>query len=704
MTKQVFKIELGGRELSLEIRDLTEQANGAAFVRYGDTVILATAVMAPNSREDQDFFPLTVDYEERFYAGGKIKGPRYIKRENRPSDEAIVTARLIDRTIRPRFPQYLTNEVQVVLTCLSWDAENDPATLGVIGASVALSLSDIPWSGPAAAVRVGRLEGKFVLNPTYEQRQKSDLNFVFAATKSKDGIILNMIDGDSDEVEEEVIIGAYEFAYPELKRICDFEQEIANKIGKEKLVISKPADDEALIIEIRNILGSRLEEALFEKGKTERVVKMESLKRELIKTLAEKYPEALEKTKFANKFWEREMERIIHEKAINEGKRSDGRTIDELRQLYVEVGILPRTHGTGLFCRGETKALSILTLGAPGDQQTIEGMEITGKKRFMHHYNFPPYSNGEVKPMRGPGRRDIGHGMLAEKALLPLIPSVEDFPYTIRVVTEILSSNGSTSMASVTASSLALMDAGVPIKAPAAGISLGLMSDGKGNYKILTDIQGPEDHSGDMDFKVAGTRRGITAVQMDVKVDGISEQILKEALAQGKKVRYQILDAMEKVIPAPRPQLSPYAPRIITIKIDPNKIREVVGPGGKVINEIIAATGATIDIEDTGEIFVTSEKEEGAARAVEWIRSITREVKEGEVYQGKIKRILNFGAFAEILPGQEGMIHISQLAPYRVEHVEDIVKIGDVVPVKVIGVDELGRINLSLKAAREQGR
>ncbi|MFH1451328.1 MAG: polyribonucleotide nucleotidyltransferase [bacterium] len=701
MKNKTFKAIIAGRELSVELRGLTDQANGSAFVRYGDTVILATAVMAKEEREDAGFFPLTVDYEERYYAAGKIKGPRYIKRESRPSDEAITTARLIDRTIRPRFPEGLARDIQVVLTCLSWDAENDPAVIGVIAASIALSLSDIPWTGPISAVRIGRTSNEFVLNPIYETREKSDLNLVFAGGRTKKEMLLNMIDGDSEEVDETAIISAYNFARPELEKLCDFQEEIIKSEGKEKLALAPASIDESFIQEMRGFLLEKLERSLFAKDKTERAESLSSLQKAFAQFIDEKYPGESNKIKVSQNFFEKEIDRLVHENAIKKDRRVDDRKMDEIRELYIDVGILPRTHGTGLFCRGGTKALSILTLGAPGDQQTIEGMEVFGKKRFMHHYNFPPYSVGEIKPMRGPGRRDIGHGMLAEKALMPLIPGAEKFPYTIRIVSEILASNGSSSMASVSGASLALMDAGVPIKAPAAGIAIGLMRDSDGNYKILTDIQGPEDHYGDMDFKVAGTKQGITALQLDVKIDGINEEILKETLIRGKNARHKILEEMEKVISSPRPNLSSYAPRIITIQINPDKIREVIGPGGKIINEIIDATGAAIDIEDSGIVFVTCEKEDGAQKAVDWIKSITREVKAGEIFQGKIKRILTFGAFAEILPGQEGLIHISQLADHRVEKVEDIVNIGDVVSVKVIGIDEQGRINLSLREVKK---
>ena len=686
-----FKLDLGGRELTAEINNLAEQASGSVFLQYGDTLVLATCVMSDKERESLDFFPLTVDYEEKFYAAGKIRGPRYIRREGRPSDEAICNARLVDRAIRPLFPENLNREVQVVVTVLSWDDQNEPDILGLLAGSIALSISDIPWQGPVASVRTGKIGEQFILNPTYEQREKSEIDIVFAVESGQTDILINMIEGKFEEVGEETILAAYQFSKPFLKKLIDFQKEISAKIGKEKVNLAKPEIQLELEKEIKEFLENKLE------GEGGRMEKLDQLKEDFINFIQEKYPE---KMGHALKFFEKEIERIIHENVINQ-RRPDGRKLDEIREIHCETGILPRTHGSGLFCRGQTKSLSILTLGAPGDVQILEGMEIVGKKRFMHHYNFPPYCSGEVKPIRGPGRREIGHGVLAEKALLPLIPSFEDFPYTIRIVTEILSSNGSTSMASVSSSSLALMDAGVPILRPAAGIALGLMQDKKGNYKILTDIQGPEDHYGDMDLKIAGTKNGVTAIQMDVKIEGISEKILRETLEQGKKARSQILEKIKEVISKPRSELSPFAPRILTIQINPEKIREVIGPGGKVINKIIKECGVSIDVEETGKIFVTAEKEEAAKKAVAWIKDITREVKVGEIFQGKVKKILDFGAFVEILPGQEGLIHISELAPWRVEKVEDIVKVGDTVPVKVISIDEQGRINLSLKKAKK---
>lgn len=712
-----LKIEIGGRNLEAEISDLAEQTNGACFLRYGDTLVLSTAVMSGQEKKDLGFFPLTVEYEERYYAAGKIRGPRYIKREGRPSDEAICNARLIDRAIRPLFPKNLKREVQVVNTVLSWDGKNDPDILGLIASSIALGISDVPWQGPISAIRIGKLENNFILNPTYEEREKTKMNLVFAATESSGQILINMIEGDFEEVKEEVVLEALKFAKPHLKKIIEFQKKIAEDMGKEKISLEVETIDWELEREMKQFLGEKLERALFftpppfdsskkvsEETKSfnldtrtkdggtgpkkeERVKDVDILKNEIISLIESKYPN---KFSYARDFFEKEIEKLVHQNIIEKGRRPDGRKLDEIRPLRCQAGLIPRTHGSGLFCRGQTKSLTILTLGPPRDVQLLEGMEIVGKKRFMHHYNFPPYSTGEIKPIRGPGRREIGHGMLVEKSLLPLIPSFEEFPYTMRVVSEILSSNGSTSMAAVSSSCLALMDAGVPIKRPGAGIAIGLMQSDDDNYKILTDIQGPEDHHGDMDLKVAGTEEGITAIQMDVKIAGISEKILKESLERGKKARLQILQDLKKVLEKPRPELSPFAPRVLILQINPEKIREVIGPSGRVINEIIEACGvSSIDIEETGKVFVTAEKEEAAKKAIAWIKNITKEIKVGEVFQGKVKRILNFGAMVEILPGQEGLIHISQLAGKRLRW-------GDIVLVKVVSIDEQGRINLSL--------
>ncbi len=697
-----FKLNIAGKDLVVEINDLAEQAAGSCLVRYGDTVVLATAVMA-KAREGIDFFPLTVEYEERFYAAGKILGSRFMRREGKASDEAIITAQAIDRAIRPRFSESFRNEVQVVITCLSWDGENDPDVIGILAASIALGISNIPWTSPIAPLRIGRSNDKFIVNPTYEERKEGKLDMVLVGLWENNKPLINMIEMEGDEVQEGTVIEAYDAAKSYFKNLADFQNEIIKKFGKKKEVVAESSIDRDLEKEYKDFLGDKLEKALFQVKKADRGNALEELENNLAYFIEGKFP-GLGKTKDIKGFFEKELNRIVHENAIQKDRRPDGRKLDEIREIKVEAGILPRTHGSGIFIRGETKALSILTLGTPSDVRLMEGMEIRGKKRFMHHYNFPPYSSGEVKPMRGPGRREIGHGILAEKALLPLVPSFEEFPYTMRIVTEILSSNGSTSMASVSAASLALMDAGVPIKSPAAGISLGLMSDEKGNYKILTDIQGPEDHYGDMDFKVAGTRVGITAIQLDVKIAGITEEIFKKALDAAKTARFQILDKIEKLLQKTRPELSPWAPRIFTLQIKPDKIREVIGPGGKMINEIIEKCEVSIDIEDSGRIFVTAEKEEAAKKAIEWINNITREVVVGEIFQGKVKRILSFGAFVEILPGQEGMVHISQLAPRRVEKVEDVVNVGDIVPVKVIAIDDQGRINLSIKEVGNESR
>ena len=586
MEEKSFKLEIGGRELIFEIKNFAEQANGSILARYGDTVILSTAVMSKQERREADFFPLTVEYEERYYAAGKILGSRFIRRESRPSDEAILTARAIDRAIRPRFPKNLFREVQVVTTCLSWDGENDPDIIGLLAASIALSISDIPWLGPLSAIRIGKLDGSFVLNPTYEERTNSGLDLVLTGTEKDDGFLINMIEMESKEVNEKTVLEAYQFAKPYLEKIIDFQKEIIKKVAKEKIELKKSIKDQELEKEIRDFLGDKLEKSLYQKNRIDRSEKINILEEELTFFIEEKYP-GEGKIRYAKDFLKNEIERVVHENIIKKEKRPDGRKLDEIRDIQIEVGLLPRTHGSGFFARGETKALSILTLGAPGDVKLLEGMEIRGEKRFMHHYNFPPYSAGEIKPMRGPGRREIGHGMLVEKSLLSLIPTIEEFPYTMRIVTEILSSNGSTSMASVSAASLALMDAGVPIKRPAAGIAVGLMTDEKGGYKLLADIQGPEDHYGDMDFKIAGTKEGMTAIQMDVKINGITEKILKETLELSKKLRLQILDKIAKVLSSPRPELSPWAPRIYTLQIKPEKIREVIGPGVKVIHYII---------------------------------------------------------------------------------------------------------------------
>jgi polyribonucleotide nucleotidyltransferase len=694
-----YKLEIGEKQFLINLENLAEQANGSAFVRLGDTLVLATVTMSSKDLEGLDFFPLTVEFEEKYYAAGKILGSRFLRREGRPSDEAILTARLIDRAIRPLFPKNLKREVQVIVSCYSFDEKNDPDVPGLLATSLALMLSDIPWKGPAAPIRVTKNDGKFLVNPGYQEREVADFDLVLSGVK-REGVLVNMIEAQAKETKEEEILKAIEFSKEYLKKIIDFQEEITKIHGKEKIQLKEQVLEPEIEKEIKKKFGRSLEETLMQKPAIENKKGLESLKEEIFNFVKEKFGE--EKVEWTKSFILEELRRILHRNILEKEKRPDGRNLDEIRPIQMDIGILPRAHGSALFVRGKTKALSTVTLGSPSDQRLIEGMEVRGKKRFMHHYNFPPFCSGEVKPIKGPGRREIGHGMLAEKALLPVIPNFEDFPYTIRVVTEILSSNGSTSMASVSSSSLALMDAGVPIKKPVAGIAIGLISD-KRNYKILCDIQGPEDHFGDMDFKVAGTDQGICAIQMDVKIEGLTEKMIEEALFLAKKAREKILEKMKKIIAKPRTSLSPFAPKILRVKINPEKIGEVIGPGGRVINEIIEKCEVSIDIEEDGNIFVTSSSFEAAKKAVDWIKNITRDIKIGEIFKGKVKRILNFGAIVEILPGKEGLVHISELAPFRVKKVSDIVKVGDIIPVKVIGLDETGKIFLSLKQAKKKG-
>ncbi|MFA5249425.1 MAG: polyribonucleotide nucleotidyltransferase [Candidatus Paceibacterota bacterium] len=706
MQEKIFKLEVGSKTLEVSTKKLAEQANGSVLVKYGDTTVLATCVMSEKPLEGLNFFPLTVEYSERYYAAGKILGSRFLRREGRPTDEAILVSRIIDRTLRPLFPKGLNREVQIVITCLSWDGENDPATIGMIAASTALTISDIPWNGPIAAVRLVKKD-QIKIFPTYQEREESLYDIVVAGTEAKEEIVMNMLEGQAKEVKEQEIMEAIDFSRTSLKSIIEFQNNIQKEIGKKKAALAEGPSDPELEQKVRSFLSGKIEQIFAEsiaKGQSEagentdeQTLTLSGLKDELKKLLEGETPQ---KIKYATDLYEEETERIFCENILKYEKRPDGRKLDQVRELACEVGLLPRTHGCGLFSRGQTRALSVVTLGAPGDQKLLDGMEVRGKKRFMHHYNFPPYSTGEVKPMRGTGRREVGHGMLGEKALSVVLPEVKEFPYTIRIVSEVLSSNGSSSMASTCAACLALMDAGVPIKNPVAGIAMGLITDGT-NHKILTDIQGPEDHYGHMDFKIAGTRNGVNAIQMDVKTDGVTSQMLSEALNGAKKAREGILDKMQSVIAAPRAELSPYAPRIIVFVIKPDKIREVIGPGGKIINEIIDQCGVSIDIEDTGEVFITGESDEAAQKALAWIKNITHEVQAGEFFEGTVKRILDFGAFVEILPKQDGMVHISQLADHRVEKVTDVVNIGDVVKVKVISIDQQGRINLSLKEGKK---
>jgi polyribonucleotide nucleotidyltransferase len=690
-----FEIKVGEKPIIIKTTNWTEQASGSCLVQCGETEVLVTAVLSPFTREGIDYFPLTVEYEERFYAAGKIFGSRFMKRESRPTDEAILTARMIDRAIRPLFPKDFKKEVQVIVTCLSWDGENDPDILGMIGASFALATSQIPWNGPLGAIRVTRNNGQWVFNSNYAQRKECDMDLTLAAIDKDGDVLVNMIEMGSKEVSEKDFLDAYEAAKTELQKMILCQAEAVKKMGKTKDEFL-PAVELDIENEIKEFLGDRLEKSINNAPAGEKNLgATEILKQELMKFLAEKHPgEGKEKQVLA--YFENEIERVIIKNIIERDHRPDGRKSIDIRPLSCEVGVLPRTHGSGVFARGLTRVLSILTLGGPADQQMLEGMEVVGKKRFMHHYNFPPFSSGETSPMRGPKRREIGHGALVEKALLPVMPTPENFPYTIRIVSECVSSNGSTSMASTCAACVALLDAGVPIKEPVAGISVGLAKDEEtGKYKVLTDIQGPEDHYGDMDFKVAGTRNGITAIQLDVKIDGIDKNIMAEALERAKDARFKILDIIKKEIPEFRKNLSPYAPKIFTLTINPAKIGEVIGPKGSVINKIIAECGVTIDVEDTGLISITGVDEVGVEKAVNWIKGITREVVVGEVFQGKVVKIMDFGAFVEILPGTDGMVHISKFVKERITSVSEVVKEGEIIPVKVVAVDDLGRINLS---------
>jgi len=684
-------MELAGRTLTIETGKLAQLANGSVLVRYGDTVVLVTATASEKPREGIDFFPLSVDYEERLYSVGKIPGG-FIKREGKPSEKAILTSRVIDRPIRPLFPKDLRNDVAVVATVLSVEQDNSPEIAAMIGASAAISISDIPFNGPIGGVSVGLVDGNFVINPTAEQRAKSLLQLTVAGTKEK----VVMIEAGAHEVPEDVMLEAIMFGHEEIKKICDFISGIVSEVGKPKFEYESFEVDEEMYNDIKEYAIDKIKQALDTDDKKTRENNLNIVYEDVFEHFAEKYPdmqaamsEALYKL----------QKHVVRRWLLDENKRVDGRGINEIRPLSAEVGILPRTHGSGLFSRGQTQVLTVATLGALGDVQMLDGLDEDESKRYMHHYNFPSYSVGETKPSRGPGRREIGHGALAERALEPVIPSEEEFPYAIRLVSEVLSSNGSTSQGSVCGSTLALMDAGVPIKAPVAGISVGLVTEGD-RYITMVDIQGLEDFFGDMDFKVAGTKKGITAIQMDIKIDGLTREIIEKALIQTRDARYYILDeVMLKVIDKPRPNLSKYAPKIITTTIDPEKIRDVIGSGGKVIQRIIADTGVKIDIEDDGRVFIATTDAKAGERALKMIEGIAKDVQVGQIYLGKVVRITSFGAFVEFLPGKEGLIHISKLDTRRVEKVEDVVNVGDEVLVKVIEIDKQGRINLSRKDA-----
>lgn len=705
MDKKIFSTQFAGREFKAEFGQLAQQASGSVLLSYGETAVLATVVMSQKPKENCDYLPLTVEYEEKLYAAGKIKGSRFIKREGRAQDEAVVAGRMIDRTIRPRFNQKIRNDIQLVVTVLSFDKENDPDVLGIIAASLALATSNIPWDGPVAGARIGRADGQLIVNPTFEQRVAGDLDLVVAGTEEK----INMMEAGARQVPEEDVLAAIEAGQAAYRELIAFQKKIIAQLNPQKAPLEIIEPDSALTAKVKTFLQNKLEEAIYVKEKSLRVNKLSELKQALVDLVqAGESAEAEEKISQALEIFEEEIDRMVHENILKKDQRPDGRRLNEVREISCQAGVLPRTHGSALFNRGTTQALSTVTLGSPGDKQIIDGLEEEYKKRFIHHYNFPPFSVGETGFFRGPGRREIGHGALAERSLAVVIPPEEEFPYTIRVVSEILSSNGSSSMASVCGSSLALMDAGVPLKAAVAGIAMGLMlseaksASGGMEYKILTDIQGPEDYSGDMDCKIAGTKIGVCGLQMDVKIEGVDLKILRNTFLQAREARQEILEAMDKILSQPRQTLSKFAPRIIIFQIDPEKIREVIGPGGKVINEIIDQTGVKIDIEDSGMVFITSENESAGQKALEWVKNIVREVKPGEIFQGRVTRLINFGAFVEILPGQEGLVHISELAPYRVNKVDDIVKVGDIIPVKVKNIDEQGRINLSLKDARRE--
>ncbi len=700
MESNEFRTKLGDKDLIISTGALANLASGAVTLQYGDTVILATAVLAPEPREGVDFFPLLVDYEERLYAAGKISGSRFIKREGRPSEQAILTCRLIDRPLRPLFPKGFRNDVQIILTVLSYDGENDPDTLGIIAASAALMLTQAPFEGPIAGVRVGLIDGKFIANPTRTQMKDSQLDLVVAGTKEK----VMMLEAGAKEVDEEKMLEAIKFGHSQMQPAIKLQEDLAKNI--ERLNIETQQDQ--IHEDVKNFLGKKLDKALRELDKEKRGKYLKEFETAVMDNFEGNYKQIELKNAF-----DLLVEKEIREAILNEDLRPDGRKLDEIRPIDIQIGLLPRTHGSAVFTRGQTQCLTIATLGGPGEQQIIETMEEEGEKRYMHHYNFPPFSTGEVRPIRGAGRREIGHGALAERALVPVIPNEEEFPYTIRLVSEVLSSNGSSSMAATCGSTLALMDAGVPIKKPVAGIAIGLITshDGK-KHKILTDIQGIEDFGGDMDFKITGTNDGITAIQLDMKLKGIDFDVIKEALASAQKARLVILDKIAKIIAEPRKELSPYAPRILTLKINPDKIGDVIGPGGKVIKKIVEDCGGkeitTIDIDDDGTVSIASTDSEMGKKALETVKSIVADIEPGKIYQGIVKEIKKdrmsgkeIGAIVQLTPKTDGMVHISQISDKRIEKVSDVLHVGDNIPVLVVEVDkERGRISLSYKAAK----
>ena len=693
MEEKIFKYILAGRELKVTIGKIAELANGSCIVQYGDTVIMANVAASKEPREGIDFFPLSVDFEEKLYSVGKIPGG-FIKREGRPGEKAILTSRLIDRPLRPLFPKGYRNDVSVTVTVLSVDQDCSPEIAGMIGSSIALSISDIPFEGPTGSVNIGLIDGKFIVNPNSNEREITSLDLTVSGTKEA----IMMVEAGANEVKEEVMLDAILFAHEEIKKLCDFINEITAKAGKEKSEYTNFVCDEEIEKEIREYAAPIINEAIIEEDKLKRQENIDNFNAKAKEIFMEKHPD--NEADIDNALYSIVKEKV-RENILERGIRPDNRGIDEIRKISCEVGILPRTHGSGLFTRGQTQVLTVSTLGVSSDEQTLDGISEETSKRYMHHYNFPSYSVGETRPSRGPGRREIGHGALAERALVPVLPSEEDFPYTIRLVSEVLSSNGSTSQASVCGSTLSLMDAGVPIKAPVAGVAMGLMKEGN-NVVVLTDIQGMEDFLGDMDFKVAGTKDGITAIQMDIKVHGIDKEVLTNALQKAYKGRMFILDKMLECIDKPREEVSKYAPKIITMNIDPDKIRDVIGSGGKVINKIIEETGVKIDIEDDGSVSIAAENVESAYKAKKIIEGIVKEIEVDEIILGKVVRIESYGAFVELSDNKDGLLHISQIDNKRVAKVEDVLKIGDEVLVKVIGIDEKGKIKLSRKAAMQQ--
>lgn len=688
-------MEIAGRPLVIEIGQVAKQANGAAMVRYGDTAVLVTATASKSPREGIDFFPLTVDYEEKQYAAGKIPGG-FIKREGRATELATLSARQIDRPIRPLFPKGYKNDVHIVATVMSVDKNNAPDITAVIGASIALGVSDIPFAGPVGAVIVGLVDGELIINPTVEQLSKSDLHLAVAGTAEA----IMMVEGSANEIPEATMIDAIFFAHEEIKKIVAFQEPIIQKLGLPKSEVIVEEISEEIEQAVREYAQALLEEAVYNPDKKMRESQMEVAREEIQEHFAEIYPD---NAKDVAAIVDKMMKEIVRKAILEKGERVDGRRLDEIRAISCEVGYLPRPHGSGLFTRGQTQVLSVTTLGSASEEQRLDGLGIEETKRYIHHYNFPPYSVGETRPMRGPGRREIGHGALAERALLAVLPDEEEFPYTIRVVSEVLESNGSSSMGSVCGSTLSLMHAGVPIKAPVSGIAMGLVK-GDNGFAILSDIQGIEDALGDMDFKLAGTEKGVTALQMDIKIKGVDREIVSAAMAKAREGRMFIMNKMLEVIDRPNAELSPYAPRLTKMQIHPDRIREIIGPGGKTIHKIVDETGCKIDIEDDGSLYIMSVDEEGAKKAKFYIESIIADVEVGKTYMGTVKRIMDFGAFVEIIPGvlgtagKEGLVHISQLAEERVNKVRDVVDIGDQILVKVTEIDKQGRINLSRKA------